>query len=40
MFPRNSMYPLPRDWDLSTHINGDYDHVSMYQSYYQKGKLG
>ena len=40
MSSRNSMYPLPRDRALSAHINGDYDHVSRYQSHHQKGKLG
>ena len=39
MFSRNSIYPLPRDWALSAHINGDYDNVSRYKSYYQKDKL-
>ena len=37
---RNSIYPLPRDGVLSTHINSDHDHVSTYKSYYQKDKLG
>ena len=28
MFSRNSIYPLPREWAFSAHINGDHDHVS------------
>ena len=40
MDSRNSIYPIPRDGDFSTHINGGYDHVSKYKSYYQKDKLG
>ena len=40
MFPRNSLYPLPSDEALSTHMNGEHDHVSRYKSYYQKNKLG
>ena len=39
MFPRNSIYPIPRDGALSVHITHDHDHVSRYKSYYQKDKL-
>ena len=39
MFSCNSIYPLPHDGALSTHINGDHDHVSRCKFYYQKDKL-
>ena len=39
MFPRNSIYPLPRDGALSVHINDDHDYVSKYKFHYQKYKL-
>ena len=40
MFPSNSLYPLPSDGALSAHVNGDQDHVSRYNSDYQKDKQG
>ena len=40
MFSYNPIYPHPHDGALSAHINGDHDHVSRYNSYYQKDKLG
>ena len=38
-FSRNSIYPLPSDGSLSTHINGKNDYVSRYKSFYQNDKL-
>ena len=36
MFSRKSIYSLTRDGAPSAHVNGDYNHVSRYESYYQK----
>ena len=36
MFSRNSIYRLPHDSVLFTHINGDHDQVSRYKSYCHK----
>ena len=40
MLSRNAIHPLPRDGNLSVHINGDYDQFSRHQSSFRKDRLG